>query len=697
MRTPLAALLTIACLIGTHLTAGAETRFYPAAQYQWERRLGFYLDFEGSELADLPVILGVADGENWRFDRYAPGFVTGRDYHIRAIIRQDGSELLLDGERVGGSPGGWQPATGALTLNSTPAWASDMGDWLPAVRSIAITVERDGQEADRQEFAFEFSEAVTPLRFFERSPPTTGNLVLRPTDTVTIDVTMRFESADVSEWAPLIDAYGQCIYADWPGKVRSDDDLRADIAIEAAELAKMPPSTDFDRYGGYLRGGWTAEATGFFRVEERDGYWWFISPEGNPCFFTGVTGVAAQKWPASPTSEREYLFEWLPPKEGAWAGCWGKDYWGQTDGTEYVCFYSSNMIRKYGPDDWVDEAAARAARRLKAWGFTGAGKWGGAPGMATVPVLNRWGVPWLVRHPDMFDPEVRAQFRTVLEKQLVPRRDDPLVLGWTLGNEYDELVTTEEIDQVLAMADDTPVRRALLDYAVDEIYDGSVEELAVAWRMEAADREELHAADVTPPAADVEKLRLRYSQEYFGFIYETVKEIDPNHLYMGFSIVPGWWVNADDWRVTAPHCDVICYDRYNYAYEYEELRQLKEESGKPVFLGEFSFPQFHDGERGFGRYGAISVKDPEEAGGHYERWVREAAVDPLCIGMTWFTYRDQSLTGRGPGRGEMPVIGEHYAFGLITETDRPKWPLVKKMREVNMQAAQWRLDASRAP
>jgi len=45
----------------------------------------------------------------------------------------------------------------------------------------------------------------------------------------------------------------------------------------------------------------------------------------------------------------------------------------------------------------------------------------------------------------------------------------------------------------------------------------------------------------------------------------------------------------------------------------------------------------------------------------------------------------------GPGRGEQPVYGENYAFGLVTETDRPKAELVAWVREANLNAARWRM------
>jgi hypothetical protein len=74
--------------------------------------------------------------------------------------------------------------------------------------------------------------------------------------------------------------------------------------------------------------------------------------------------------------------------------------------------------------------------------------------------------------------------------------------------------------------------------------------------------------------------------------------------------------------------------------------------------------------------------------------VRAAARDPHCVGVCWFFYRDQPLTGRGPGRGAKLVFGEHFAFGAIDELDRPKRELVHRMRQANLWAARWRLEAT---
>jgi len=681
------------------MTASAvpsNCRLYLAGQYDWGNRRGFYLDFEGSKLAELPVILGLADGTDWRFISHRPGFLPDRDYRIRAVIGPDKGALWVDGRLVAESPGRWQPATEAmLEVNYRPAWADELGDWLGIVRTVEVEVSRDRQTVARKSFDWQGAAArPVPLQLFEPGQPASEPLALQAGDTVTVDCQLRFALADLQRWSPLVDRYGQHRFADWPEKVHSDEELRADIAQEDARLAQMPPSPDFDQYGGYLKAGWREAPTGFFRTVRRGGRWWLITPTGHPCFYLGVCSVPAQTWETTPVSGREFLFEWLPPREPPWAAAWNANLWGLEDGTEYVCFYTCNLIRKYGPIGWAEQAEERALRRIRAWGFSGGGKWGAPASMVSLPVLGCGGTPRLANHPDFLDPRGAEAFRQELERQIAPRRDDPRVLGWSLGNEYEEIIKRDDIAAILAAGSETPAKRLLIDQALNEFYGGSLQKLSAAWAVEAADRSALYAATPSPPPEDLEKLRCFYADRYYEFIYRAVKALDPNHLYFGFWIVPGWWENEQDWFLIARHCDVLGYDRYSPTYQSDLVARLQAETDRPTFCGEFSFPAWYQGLRGFGRYGAVSVQEDAEAGDLYARWVRAAAKDPYCIGMTWFLYRDQPITGRGPGHGPRAYHGEHFAFGLVTETDRPKWPMVQRMREANLQAAAWRLEAA---
>jgi hypothetical protein len=91
-----------------------------------------------------------------------------------------------------------------------------------------------------------------------------------------------------------------------------------------------------------------------------------------------------------------------------------------------------------------------------------------------------------------------------------------------------------------------------------------------------------------------------------------------------------------------------------------------------------------------GRY-QVYGRDDRDSGELYYRRIQQAAQDPYCVGTFWFLWRDQPITGRGPGRGPRLVFGEHFCFGLVDVTDRPRCKMVERMREANLKAAQWRL------
>lgn len=674
-------------------------RYHLAAQYDWQLRTGVYLSLENDteepvgSLRTLRLALGVGDGNEWRFIVVTREWQLGREYRVQARITAEEATLWLDGEQVGRSAGGFRPQGGSLHVGIVPAWASAPTGYT-ATSQVSITV---GRGRPREFSIRPRADIPEPVRMF--NPETVWGQsaqVERFVPTLPLVIEARFRLHPMPDWKgfqPYIDRYGQSRHAQLPDKVRSDDDLRRSLQEEQRLLAQWGVPADYDPYGGYRKAGWREQGTGFYRVVRRGRTWWLVTPEGNPCFYLGVCSVPALTWEMTPVSDREAVFEWLPPREGKTAELWRRSVWGEGGDTEYVCLHSVNLMRRFG-DSWKEESIQLAKRRLLAWGFSGVGKWDKIDGFPHSPVLGHWDVPNLVRHPDIFDPAIQARFRDSLRRQIEPHRQNPWVLGWSVGNEYDEIVTREEIRQILRLSGAPPGKRALVDYALEQLYRNNLMRLAQAWRVEARDRNALYTSQPTPPDEDVESLRRFYADRYYEWIYRTVKELDPNHLYFGFWIVPGWWENEQDWFLSARHCDVLGYDRYAPVFADEWMESLISRIDKPILCGEFSFPAWYDGARAYGRY-HVWARDEAETADLYVRWVRDAARHPACVGVMWFQYRDQPLTGRGPGRGNTLVIGEHFAFGLVDYTDRPKWQMLRRMREVNLQAAQIRLQAMR--
>ncbi|MGD0112057.1 MAG: hypothetical protein ABSD48_09330 [Armatimonadota bacterium] len=670
----------------------AECRLYLAEQYDWGAKTGFYLDLEGAKLAGVPLTLAVGDGKEWRLPQCRSGLTFDTPYRVRGVITPVRAQLFVNGELAAESAGGMQPSGATVTFSDQPEWANALGDWIADVSDLQVTVARKGEVVARQGVR-SGTQPPAVLRLFEAYTPLTMPLQVQTGDTVTIEASLTFHRADAAAWAPFIDRFGQARQAQWRGKVRSEDELRGDVAAEAARLAQMPPFLDFDQYGGYRKAGWKGQASGFFRVMKRQGMWWLISPEGNPTFYLGVCSVPSSIWTTTPTTGRESLFEWLPPHEGQFARAWGRDAWGAGENTECVSLHACNLIRKYG-ENWLGRAETQSVARVRAWGFSGEAKWG-APGvLVSTPVLQRGGVPNLVEHPDVFDAAVREAYRAKLAEQIDAERDSSRVLGWSVGSEKDELIQPEEVTDILKMGATVPGKRALVDHILQATYHGSIPALASAWNITAATKDALYGATPTPPAADVETMRRFYADRYYACNYETIKSIDPNHLYLGAYLCPVCPDREEDWRLAAKHADVVSYDLYTPEYGNERLRRLEKELDKPTFCGEFSYPTWYDGQRGFGRF-HVNAGSDADAGAKYTAWVKAAAADPYCVGGAWFEYRDEPLTGRGPGFGPDLVYGEHYAFGLIKETDRPKWDQVTRMREANLHAAEWRLKVGR--
>lgn len=671
-------LALLLALPASPVTAG-ENRLWLASQFDFGMKRGFYLDFENHapdgtppKLATLRLILGVADGKSWRFLDDTPTWQYGHDYHAQAVIAPGHAELWLDGHKIKEADQALLPDTGdMLTAGLIPDWAGTPAEYLLLQKSCALTMTGG---KTRTVPLPDMTALPLALTLFEPQAPVELSFLPDPAKTLTVDVTFRIvpRPTDLRALAPLVDRYGQPIAARYPGEVTSDAQMAAAAQAETRRMAAWGRPAARDAYGGVLTAGWHEPATGYYRTARRNGYWWLLTPLGHPCFYAGLCTAPALAWDKTPTTGRDWVWEALPPRTGPAAAAWAKNSWGEAGETDYFAPHAANMLRKHGPD-WQTSEKARTVRRLQAWGFSGLGKWcDRTPGVPDLPVLHLDGVPKVSRHADVFDPAVQAAVRARLEKDIAPRRTDPAVLGWSIGNEYDEIITAQEIKDLPAMPETVPARRALGDEA----------------------RAHLTGSD---PAkftdADIEHLRRFYADRYYDFLYRTVKTIDPNHLYLGFWISVGWWVNDEDWRLIARHCDVVGYDNYSRPFAAPDFARLLREAGKPALCGEFSFPPTYNGARGFGVYGAARAVDDADAGRRYGRWVGEAARNPACVGVCWFQYRDEPVTGRGPGHGPDPVYGEHYAFGLVDVTDTPKWDLVTPVRAENLAAAGQRLAA----
>lgn len=642
-------------------------------------------DSEGNcQLSSVMLQLAVGDGKALQNLDTPFSFQTGVAYTATATIATTGAvQISINGQSLGSAQHNFQPMQGALygsdggdSGTGTPAYVITQISLQVANGSTTVSLAPNGT-----------NPIPLPLMLMNNAPSWTAPFTEDPTHPLTVTATFRFDPAVANphQYDPYIDAYGQTVFTTWPQKVATDADLQTAAAEEQTWFANNGPIGGLDVYGGSLLGGWNAKATGYFTTAFHNNRWWMISPLGNPLFYIGLDTIGVNE--PTPITGRQSMFENLPPMTGSFASAYSLDSQNNTT----FSYATSNAIRKYGSATWASQANL-VSQRLASWVFAGSGKWGTIqPGLAANPVLTHSAVPNVVSggHPDAWDPNILNQLKATLTSQIGSNVTNPYIVGWTVGNEIDEVIAASEVTGILALGASVPAKQALVNQALSAIYSGSVSALAAAWKITATNVTAVYASNPTPPAADVEKLRQFYEGAWYSDLYQTVKTIDPNHLYLGSWTLPK--AHPAEWPIIASNCDVIGFDFYNPTFLDPSVQALIQSTKKPVLVGEFSFPSDYGGMRGFQSLDKDVTYTDAQSGQLYAQWLQDAAANPYVAGVEWFEYHDQPVTGNANNGDVMPaslVIGQSQAFGMIDVTLQPKYDLVNAVRAANISTLQ---------
>ena len=502
------------------------------------------------------------------------------------------------------------------------------GAWIRAAVPVKYFLRPDREGFDlasmgnkpRGSFWINLSGAVGPLNAVEALGVAMQNPVGKPTLEIrSVRLAKEDPGDEVLEPKPLVDEFGQWIPADWPGKATTLEQLKRAWAAE--EEALRPGDFDYCRYGGYR--GTKAKATGFFRVEQIDGKWWFIDPDGHLFFSTGSDGIGTGS--GTRTEGREAVFAALPPADLRLPSRPGVRF-------PQASFYTWNLLRRFGPD-WSQKWLDLTIRRMEAWGLNTIANWsdarlGAAQRKAYVATLRGWMMETApMGLPDAYSPEWARKVDEAAAQQCAPRKDDPFLLGYFVANEPP-----------------WPGRELLL---ADMILEGP--ETATKREMKAflgeGDSPERRRAFI-----------LRTFEKSLEVINGAIRKHDPNHLNLGirFGGRP-----AEEIIRAARVFDVYSHNIYDYVPDPGLLERIYKLTGRPIIIGEFHF-----GTPGRGLApGLRQTRNQEERGAAYRYYVENAAAHPALIGTHWFQWLDQPSTGR--------MDGENYNIGFLDVTDRP--------------------------
>lgn len=495
------------------------------------------------------------------------------------------------------------------------------------------------------------------------------------------------------EFYPFIDKYGQFKHSEWPGKVKSDEDLEKARVAEEKDLAANPGPKNFTKYGGWADGP-RYEATGHFRVQKIDGKWWMIDPEGYLFWSHGIVRVshsnAVTPLEGENLKNRCFYFEDLPGKDSEFHQFYYthdmllKPYYTARGIDSTYDFSSANLYRKYG-QDYLADFNDICHRRLKSWGLNTIANSSDKDIclMDRTPYMDRFEVVsvsfpgtggwWPVMDP--YDPSFVAS----LEKQLIDRKrelEDPWCLGFFVDNEIAWGHPTNIAEIVIKCPADQAAKKHFLSVLKGKY--GTINALNKAWGTKFASWNAL--ADNRKAVKTNDKNRADYLEfnrgvihKYYSNIRGAFDRLAPGVLYMGCRFA-GY--TPDLVSIGAEYCDVISYNIYDFTLDKV---QLPEGVDKPIMIGEFHFGAQ---DRGMFHCSQVEVESQENRGEAYVRYVESGLKHPNIIGVHWHQYSDQATSAR--------FCGENFQVGFTDVCDTPYPETINAARNIGYRMYEFR-------
>ena len=483
----------------------------------------------------------------------------------------------------------------------------------------------------------------------------------------------------------IVDRFGQDAAVDFPGKVRSEKELKQDVARDEAYYNALQ-APRLDSYGGLPESGARLglAKTGYFHVQRKQDRWWLVDPEGNACFHLGICGFQPGE-DYTYVKGREQIYAWLPPFESEYRPAYHPEpYWSH----DAFSYYLANVIRKYGRYDKV-ELQKRMVNRVRKLGYNAVGAFSEVspvyrdlkfPWVATLP-LGAWSLGHQIEGLrglfDPFDPRTAPKMDELFAGSVAAQAREPLLIGYFLDNEQ----AFEDIPRVIpSLKASSPAKQRLVQM-LERKYQ-TIAAFNAAWNIEATGFDALQemGLPVTTRAAtaDMSEFTGEFIEAYYKLIRDTFQKWDKNHMLIGNRWQPVTANNEQLCRIAGKYCPLLSLNYYTEAVDRAFLERLYRWSGeRPFLLSEF----YWSAPAGSGLPGGREVKTQRERGLAYRNYVEQSAATGFVVGIEWFTLIDQARTGRWFER----YNGENANTGLFNVADRPYKEFLAEARRTNVE------------
>ncbi len=491
---------------------------------------------------------------------------------------------------------------------------------------------------------------------------------------------------------PVVDRYGQFLNQSWPGKVTSDQQLRDELKKETDLLKKVKINPDkYDKFCGIKK--YQLKATGFFRVEQWRGKWWFVTPEGHPYIMNGPGAVNPDEWGygtpvfrgKDKNVSRKHLFKELPDRAKM-----PKSYSHSEKRGLRVNFHVANLYRKYGKD-FEKKYAEMTYKRLISWGFNCYGKWTSVgmffkygfklPYITGLSIRTENKIKWAV---DPFAGETLETVKKGVARAQKRDKDNPWLIGYFFWSEsgWNRAIvkTLIEDDKYTAVPAAIEFRK-FLAADLKKKYGNDIEkyQTRLGTKLKAPD-------EIVNPANKLKWTKymdsvagdfIRYAGKvFFGMVRREYDKVGGKHLLLGSALTPCWRNDIEWSEGGAQFLDVVSIDYYGH--DMKHVLRYANATKRPVINIEFNFSLK---DRGMRNFHAGYVKTRQEKGIAYSRMLENCVANKYVIGFNYFVMFDQPVTGRSCS--DEGKWGERYNTGFVNSADQPYTAFLKDVRKTN--------------
>ena len=452
----------------------------------------------------------------------------------------------------------------------------------------------------------------------------------------------------------LLDELGQSTIHQWPGRTKNEDELKQRLNKQLEQSSKNLWPAHFSAWGGWKEK--KAEATGFYRTHYDGKRWHLIDPDGHYFWSAGLDCVRA--YINSFSKDIESAYTWIPEEGSRYRPA----YNGQS-----MNYLQCNFMRAFGADDWYQNWAKVSLSVMKEIGFNTVGNWSNwdiardAQFPYVIPLSTKLKRSKMVYRdfPDVFHSDFDLDADDY-GKQLEQVRGDKALIGYFLMNEPTWGFSSESpAAGMLFNSPSCETREALAKHLGAKYGDGKA--LSKQWKIETTLNEiaqgEWTRRLTEPAKTDLYEFSEVMVEKFFKALSTSCKRVDPDHLNLGIryaSTPPKWTIKGME------QFDVFSMNSYTEKVSYDASKETSTRLNMPVMIGEWHFGALDAGlpASGIGR-----VHTQADRGRAYRYYFEDAAANPYCVGVHWFTMYDQSAMGR--------FDGENYNIGFLDVCNRP--------------------------